>query len=152
MRLFFAVFLHRHLKCWVWSSYAKRFRKYEESHLFPFCLFVCFFAKEAHLFLFCLSENRLSTQFHAPVLHICHDCFLHRHLKCWFRSSCIYAKRLLKNLRKIFVSLFFVCFFFPKYFIRVVSRMSNYPLSNSVTPELTTKIELTQRYEFNRQS
>ena len=40
----------------------------------------------------------------------------------------------------------------PKYFIRVVSRMSNYPLSNSVTPELTTKIELTQRYEFNRQS
>ena len=113
MRLFFAVFLHRHLKCWVWSSYAKRFRKYEESHLFPFCLFVCFFAKEAHLFLFCLSENRLSTQFHAPVLHICHDCFLHRHLKCWFRSSCIYAKRLLKNLRKIFVSLFFVRFFFP---------------------------------------
>ena len=114
MRLFFAVFLHRHLKCWIWSSYAKRFRKYEESHLFPFCLFVCFFCKiSSFVPILPLWKPTFYTEFHAPVLHICHDCFLHRHLKCRFRSSCIYAKRLLKNLRKIFVSLFFVCFFFP---------------------------------------
>lgn len=149
MRLFFAFFLHRHLKCWIWSSYAKRFRKYEESHLF-FCLFFCKISSFVPILP--LWKLTFYTEFHAPVLHICHDCFLHRHLKCWFRSSCIYAKRLEENLRKIFVSLFFVFFFLPKYFIRVVSRMSNYPLSNSVTPELTTKIELTQRYEFNRQS
>ena len=57
-------------------------------------------------------------------------------------------KETFKKFEENICFLIFCLFFFPKYFIRVVSRMSNYPLSNSFTPELTTKIELTQRYEF----
>lgn len=110
-------------------------------------LFVCLFVFLQNK-LICSYFASLKTDFlhiHAPVLHICHDCFLHRHLKCWFRSSCIYAKRLLKNLRKIFVSLFFVCFFFPNILFALFLVCPTILLA-------IQKIELTQRYEFNRQS